>query len=99
MMSQDPIKTPEYKALIHILCNMEFTGVFYQGSQKDYFVMLDQQIKKHRERYSYTPAEDNAILGSKNLAETAQALGRSEASLCSRRAYLRRRKQNDQNGA
>jgi hypothetical protein len=39
----------------------------------------------------YTPEEDRLVMISKNLAETARALGRTESSVWMRRNILRRR--------
>lgn len=49
-MPERLIKTPEYKALIHYLCNLEYTGEVYRGRKLDYFDMLDRYIDKMMER-------------------------------------------------
>ena len=47
--------------------------------------------QKQAKRRRYTPEEDELILKSKNLAETARLLGRRESSVWMRRNILRRR--------
>lgn len=49
--------------------------------------------QKQAKRRRFTPEEDGLIMISKNLAETARALGRAEASVWMRRNILRRHAQ------
>jgi hypothetical protein len=82
-------------ALINLLCNLEYTGKSYRGSREQFRADLAKYIKGYQrepvERKRFTLEEDKAILKSKNLAKTAEFLGRRYDSVYKRMKKLRRR--------
>ena len=89
------------KALIHYLHNMVYTGRRYRGTQSQFAAELAAHIERYKHppviiipprRRAFTPEENEAILRSKNLRETAKALGRAEGTICRRRQALRRQR-------
>mgnify|MGYP000866482861 FL=1 len=91
------MKSIEEKALIHLLCNMYWTGREWNYSQLKAKVDagIDQYKQKQRDaallkdKRKYTLGEDKAILKSKSIRKTAEILGRTPASVYGRRRKLR----------
>ena len=92
-MIQTQAETYDIKALIHILCNLEYTGVPYRGTKMEYAKILDEEIKKYKSRnWHYTPEEDAKILTAKSLVKLADDLGRTPSALYVRKMYLKRQR-------
>ncbi|HBR01552.1 MAG TPA: hypothetical protein DD738_02980 [Ruminiclostridium sp.] len=85
----------EARALIHLLCSLEYTGWTYKGSYSQFQREINDYIAKYKRKVrqrgaKFTVEEDKKILKSKNLPELADRLGmRFDVILNRRKALIR----------